>query len=117
MVGPLRRMTQRRGGYIEIAPRNVHRARIRPTVEKFRGQMGSDSEPRNDKGNPIDETPDDDLSPWAPGGLLVPKQSFPVLGPKRNTVQNPAAPKRDAKAPPATRPDSKAPRVDTSSYP
>ena len=33
--------------YFAIAPRNVSRARIRPTVEKYPGRMGPDREPRD----------------------------------------------------------------------
>ena len=44
------------------------------------------------------------------------QQSFPVLDLDWETCPNPSAPKRDVQAPPPTEPDSKAPRVDKSSY-
>ena len=41
--------------YFGIAPHNVHRARIRLTIEAYRGQMGSESEPRDAAGYLINE--------------------------------------------------------------
>ena len=102
--------------YFEIAPRNVRRARIRLTIEKSRGHMGPDSEPRNAAGNLTNKPSDDELPPVAPEELLLAQQTSSVLGPRWYAIPNPAAPKRDAKAPPPTQPDAKAPRVDASSY-
>ena len=55
-------------GIFEIAPRNVRRARFRLTIEKYRGLIGSDSEPRYAAGNPINVPSDDELL------LLVPEE-------------------------------------------
>ena len=78
--------------------------------------MGSGGEPRDAEGNRITESPDDELSPLALEELLLPQQTSPVSYPKWYTVPNPAAPKRDAKAPPPTQPGWKASRVNVSSY-
>ena len=122
--------------YFEIAPRNVSRARICLTIERYRGQMGSEGEPRDAAGNPIKVPPDNELLRFVQGGLLLPQKSSPALDPRWNTVPrganrvgircpkafvpldpssirlpNPTVPQRDAKAPPSTQPDSKAPLV------
>ena len=39
--------------YFEIVSRNVHRARVRLTLEKYRGQLGWDTTPKGADGNII----------------------------------------------------------------
>ena len=47
----------------EIAPRNVNRARIRLTVERYRGQMGAENDARYPTGNIINDPAGDVLPP------------------------------------------------------
>ena len=74
--------------------------------------MGPKSAQQDAAGNIINDPSADELLPLVPQELLLPRRPFPVSGPKWYTVPNPAAPKRDAEAPPLTQPGSKVPRAD-----
>ena len=75
--------------YVEIVRRNVHCARIRPTLEFRRGQMGSESESRDAAGNIIYEPSDDELLRLVSGESFLSRHSFPVKKLKWSTVPNP----------------------------
>ena len=104
------------GEFSEVVSRNVHRARIRLTLEKYRAQNGSESEPRGAVGNIMNEPSGDELSLWVSQKSLLAQHSAPVLDPKWSSGPNPSTPKRDAQARSPTDPDSKAPRVGALSY-
>ena len=102
--------------YFEIVSRNVYRARVRLALEKYRGLMVSEGEPRDAAGNIINEPSDDELLPQVSEECLRAQQPLPVLDLKWNTVPNPSAPERDAQAPLAEEPDPQDRRVDTCPY-
>ena len=74
--------------YFEIVSRNAHRARVRLTLEKYRGQMGWDTAPKDADGNIINDPSDDELPPKVSDGLLLAQDSFSVLEPSRNVSPN-----------------------------
>ena len=86
--------------YIDIAPRNVRRARIRLTIVEYRGQMGSESEPRDAAGYLSKEPSDDELLPLGPEEVLLAQQSFPVLGPTAIRFRIPLRPNVAPRHPP-----------------
>ena len=68
--------------YFEIVSRNVRRARVRLPLEKYRGQLGLESEPRDFAGNVTNEPSDDALLLQVSEGSLLTQRSFPVLDPE-----------------------------------
>ena len=101
--------------YSGIVPRIVRRARGRLTLEKSRGQVGSESEPRDPMGHIISDPLGDELPPMIPAEILLAQESFPALGPKWSATPNPNTPKRQAPDSSTVAPAPKAPRVETSS--
>ena len=95
---------------------DVNRARVRLTPERYRGQMGSECEPRNSAGCFLHDPSDDESLPQVSEESLLTQLSCPELGPKWSKVPNPPTPKRDAQAPPSAEPDPKAQRVEPSSF-
>ena len=68
--------------YFDIVSRNVRRARVRLTLDNYRGQMGSGTAPRDPAGDIINDPSDDGLPPIAPDEISPAQESFPALGPK-----------------------------------
>ena len=91
--------------YFEVAPRNARRARVRLTVEKFRGQMGSESVSRDLMGDIINDPSDDELPPIIPDEILLAQESCPALDPEWDTTPNPNTPERQAPASSRVAPD------------
>ena len=80
--------------------------------------MGWDSEPRDSKGNIVNDPSDDELLPNVPGDLALAQDSSPVADPTWNASPNPNAPsKRPAPPFPDVAPDGRAARVDPASAP
>ena len=75
-----------------IVSRNVHRARVRLTLEQFRRHMGSENEPRDSEGiigsGPSDDEPPTPISEE----FLLAQHSFPVLDPNGIRPQIPMSP-------------------------
>ena len=101
--------------YFEIVSRNVHRACVRLTIEKYRGRMGAETAPRDSAGNIIHDPSDDEPPPSIPKDTFLAQESFPALDPKWATVPNPNTPERTAPASSRVAPVPKAHRVDSSS--
>ena len=96
----------------EIAPRNVNHVRVRPTVEKYRGQMGSDTVPRDPAGSIINDPSDDELPPIVHEEILLAQESSPALDLTLYTSPNLNTPsKRPAPYSSDVAPDPEAPRA------
>ena len=98
----------------EIAPRNVNRARVGLTLERFRGDAGSDNEPRVAERNIFYGPSDNKLLQQVSDESLLAQHCIPVLGPKWTSVPNPHTPERNAPDVSRTAPGPEAHRVDAS---
>ena len=65
--------------FFEIVSRNVRRARVRLTLEKYRGQIGWGATPEDAEGNIINDPSDGEVPLIVSDGLLLAKESLLVL--------------------------------------
>ena len=78
--------------HFEIASRNVRRARVRSSLEKYRGQIGWDTISRDASRDVFNEPSDDKLPPNVSDDLLLAQDPSPVLDPSWHVSPNPNTP-------------------------